>query len=192
MIDSDSTGDAARFLPLDVLEARRAALPPAPANAGRVVCIVSRGDRGRRDVLPRASMTAAMGVPGDAWGRQRKPHPEAQLTVMQRDVAELMANGQPLELSGDNLIFDLDLSAANLPVGSRLRAGSATLDVTPMPHNGCRKFRARFGPGALQLVSRRELRHLNLRGVYMRVVEDGEIAAGDAVTVISRGAAASV
>ena len=131
-------------------------------------------------------MTAESGVLGDAWGRQARPAPEAQLAVMHVGIAELVANGQPLTLFGDNLFLDLDLSSANLPSGSRLRAGTATLEVTPEPHNGCRKFRERFGDAALGLVSRGDLRHLNLRGVYMRVVEDGAIAVGDPVRVLSR------
>ena len=44
----------------------------------------------------------------------------------------------------------------------------------------------RFGDAALRLVSRGDLRHLNLRGVYMRVVDDGEIATGDPVQLLSR------
>jgi len=131
-------------------------------------------------------MTPESGIPGDAWGRQRRPAPEAQLTVAQIDIAELIANGQPLTLFGDNLFLELDLSAASLPRGSRLRAGTATLEVTPEPHDGCRKFRERFGDAALRFVSQRDLRHLNLRGVYMRVVEDGDIAVDDPVHVLSR------
>lgn len=185
LIDSASIGDPARFRPLDVLETQFAALPPAPRDAGRVHLVVKRGPRGR-EALPQALMTPESGIPGDAWGRQRHPAPEAQLTVMQADVAELIANGQPLTLFGDNLFLELDLSEANLPPGSRLRAGTVTLEVTPEPHNGCRKFRERFGDGALRFVSTRDLRHLNLRGVYMRVVGEGEIAAGDPVQVLSR------
>ena len=185
-VDSQATGDPATFLPFETLASRLVALPAAPRSDGRVVSLISRGDGGRRTLLDRALMTPDSGMPGDAWGRGRRPNPEAQLTVMQRDVAELIANGQPLELFGDNLILELDLSSENLPVGSRLRVGGAVFEVTPMPHNGCRKFRARFGLDALQLVSDKALRHRNLRGVYMRVVESGEVAAGDAVTVISR------
>jgi MOSC domain-containing protein YiiM len=84
------------------------------------------------------------------------------------------------------MFLDLDLSAANLPAGAVLRAGTVTLEVTPMPHNGCRKFRARFGDSALRFVSARELRHLNLRGIYLRVTEEGEIAVGDPVKVLRR------
>ena len=108
------------------------------------------------------------------------------MTVIQSDVAELIANGQPLSLFGDNLYLDLDLSSANLPIGSRLRAGGVTLEISPLPHNGCQKFNARFGNGALKFVSKRELRHRNLRGVYMRVVDAGELAVGDRVEVLSR------
>jgi MOSC domain-containing protein YiiM len=188
VIDSESQGDAATFLTLPVLEARLAALPAAPRTGGRVVSLVSRQDGGRRVLLDRATMTPEAGIPGDRWGRGSRPNPEAQLTVMQRDVAELIANGQPLELFGDNVVLDLDLSNENLPTGSRLRAGGVTLEVTALPHNGCKKFRARFGPDALRLVSDQAIRHRNLRGVYMKVVESGEIAPGDTVTVISRGA----
>jgi MOSC domain-containing protein YiiM len=138
-------------------------------------------------VLDRAEVSPASGVPGDAWERRPDPDPQAQLTVMQLDVATLIANGQPLELFGDNLIVDLDLSGHALPTGSRLRIGGATLEVTPLPHNGCRKFRARFGADALRFVARADTRHRNLRGVYMRVVQAGEVSAGDLVTVLRRG-----
>ena len=168
------------------LEARLLELPAAPRDAGRVVYLVSRPAKNQRTLLSRATLTATAGMPGDTWGHGRNPNPKSQLTVMQRDVAELIAGGQPLELFGDNIILELDLSTANLPVGSRLRAGSVTLEVTPMPHNGCSKFRSRFGAEALQLVFNPALSDRNLRGVYMRVVEDGEVAVGDTVTVISR------
>jgi MOSC domain-containing protein YiiM len=105
---------------------------------------------------------------------------------MQFGVADLIANGQPLTLFGDQMFLELDLSARNMPPGTRLQAGTSLLEVTPMPHNGCRKFRARFGDGALRLVSMPQLRHLNLRGVYLSVVEAGDIAVGDPVRVVSR------
>jgi MOSC domain-containing protein YiiM len=60
-----------------------------------------------------------------------------------------------------------------------------------MAHNGCRKFRARFGDDALRFVSQHALRHRNLRGIYMRVVEKGEVRIGNPVDVISRALAPS-
>jgi ribosomal protein S18 acetylase RimI-like enzyme len=80
----------------------------------------------------------------------------------------------------------LDISAANLPPGSRVRIGNAVLEVTPLAHNGCKKFRARFGDDALRFVSKTELRPRNLRGIHVRVIEGGEVGVGDQVEVILR------
>ena len=185
-IDSESVGDADRYRTLAHLEERLNALPGAPQESGRVALIVVRGEHGRREQPERIRLEVDAGVPGDAWGRQREPHVEKAIAVMQIDVAELIANGQPLALFGDNLFLSLDLSTENLPPGTRLRVGGALLQVTPMPHNGCHKFQARFGPDALRFVSKAELRHRNLRGVYLRTVESGEITPGDPVSVTER------
>jgi MOSC domain-containing protein YiiM len=107
---------------------------------------------------------------------------------MQIGVAELIANGQPLELFGDNLFLDLDLSKDNLPPGAQLRIGGATLVVTPKAHNGCKKFLARFGEDALRFVSDPADRPRNLRGIYLRVIAPGDIQVGDRVEVLARGA----
>jgi len=185
-ITSHTTGDVDRFRTSDDLRRSLAELPAAPKDSGRVTLIVRRMDKGQRETPDRLQLTPEAGIPGDAWSRQRRPDPDAQIAVMQADVARLIANGQPLELFGDQLFLDLDLSVENLPPGSRLRVGSATVEVTPMPHNGCGKFRARFGLDAVGLVSDPQLRHRNLRGIYLRVVEPGAAAVGDSVAVISR------
>ena len=188
-IDSNSVGDPARHLALEDLKRGLEALTSVPRDGGRVVLIVRKREGGVRETLDRIVVTPELGIPGDAWGRRAEPDREMQLAVMQTDVAELIANGQPLTLFGDNLIVELDLSASSLPAGSRVRVGDATLEVTPMPHNGCRKFRARFGDDALRFVSAPELRQRNLRGIYMRVVGAGEVATGVPIEVISRAAA---
>ncbi|MGQ0720789.1 MAG: MOSC domain-containing protein [Candidatus Eiseniibacteriota bacterium] len=185
-IDSDSVGDPWRYRTLDDLGSALERLPAAPRDQGRVSLIVRRGEGGRREIVRRIRLTPEEGVPGDAWGRQDDANPEAQIAVMQTGVASLIANGQPLELFGDNLFVELDLSRGNLPEGARLRAGGATLMVTPKPHNGCRKFRARFGDDALRFVSKPEQRHLNLRGIYLRVTESGEVRQGDVVEILQR------
>jgi MOSC domain-containing protein YiiM len=184
-------GDATCHLLLARLEAGLGALPAPPRDSGRVMLVVRRRPDRMRETLGRVELQPEDGVPGDAWGRREHRDPEAALTVMQVDVAELIANGQPLTVFGDNLFLDLDLSAQNLPTGSRLRVGRALLEVTAKPHNGCHKFAARFGHDALRLVSRPERRQRNLRGIYMRVVEAGEVAVGDPVEVLSRPDASS-
>ncbi len=181
-------GDAERHLPMEDLLKRLAALPRAPRDRGEIAALFARPGSNERTPIEKANLTAAGGMPGDRWSRPREgkpdPRPDKMLATMQAGVARMIANGQPLGLFGDNLYLDLDLSAANLPAGTRLRAGGAVLEVTPEPHNGCLKFKARVGADALRLVSRKEDRHRNLRGIYLKVIEDGLVAAGDPVEVL--------
>ena len=180
-------GDPTRHLALAELERRLVALAPASRDAGDVALVVRRQPDKTRETPKRVTLGPSTGVPGDAWERRASPDPEEQLTVMQVDVAETIANGQALTVFGDNLFVALDLSAENLPAGSRVRVGGALLEVTPRPHDGCRKFATRFGHDALRVVSKRELRSRNLRGIYMRVVEAGDVAVRDPIVVVSRG-----
>ena len=179
-------GDPSRHVPRADLEAALAGLPLAPRDAGHVALIVCRRADKVRETPERVHLHPGTGIPGDGWGRKETPDPEAEITIMQLDVAELIANGQPVTVFGDNLLVDLDLSTGNLPTGSRVRIGGATLEVTAKPHNGCRKFAARFGQQALRFVAARELRHRNLRGIHLRVVEPGDVAVGDRIDVLSR------
>jgi len=186
-IHSGTVGDATRFLAFHELASGLVSVLPAPADHGRVRLIVRRSSGGSREVLDRVRLSVDSGVPGDAWNRRERGSVDAQISVIQFDVAVLIANGQPLPLFGDNLFLNLDLSAENLPPYSLVRVGGATLAVTSKAHNGCHKFRARFGPGAAQFVTAPQLRHRNLRGVYMRVVKDGEVVVGDGASVARRG-----
>ncbi len=184
----EARGEPARHLTTTQLEEGFRALPPAPKDIGQLTLIVRRPTKDAREVLLRARLSPEAGLPGDNWSQKPSPDPTAQLTVMQTSVAELVANGQSLALFGDNLFVDLDLSVANLPLGSRLRVGGAVVEVTPMPHDGCSKFNARFGNNALRFVNTKPTRHLNLRGIYWRVIEAGDIEVGSPIQVLSRPA----
>ena len=179
-------GDAESHRTLAALDAALSALPGAPRDAGRLALIVRRHSDGLRETLDRVMLSAEEGVPGDGWNRRPPRDPQAQIAVMRRDVAEVIAAGQPLTLFGDNLFVDLDLSAASLPCGSRLRVGDAVVEVTPKPHNGCHKFNGRFGGDALRFVQQKPTRDQNLRGIYWRVAEPGEVCVGDPIHVLSR------
>jgi MOSC domain-containing protein YiiM len=185
-VDSSSLGDPDRHAGEAALEAALDGLPPAPRAVGQLIAIIRRSQNGSRERLLRAALTRGGGLDGDAWARPWFPDAESQITAMQARVASVLANRQPLELFGDNLFVELDLATASLPAGSRVRIGTAVLEVTAKPHNGCKKFRARFGDAALRVVSRAERRHLNLRGIHLRVVEDGEVEVGSEIAVISR------
>jgi hypothetical protein len=123
---------------------------------------------------------------GDKWARQSTRKPGEEIAVMQWGVAQIIAQGQPVELAGDQLYLDLDLSASNLPVGARVRVGAAELEVSPVAHMGCSKFAGRFGKAALAWTLERALRPLRLRGLYLIVRSGGRVKLGDAVQVLSR------
>ena len=168
----------------DELERLWAAAGPAPADAGRVRLVVRRTAPAVHEVLERGELCVERGLVGDRW--IDAPDPLNQVTLMNARAAELVADGKPLHLPGDNLQVDLDLSEANLPAGARLRVGEAELEVTPEPHLGCGLFAERFGADALRWVNLPAQRPKRLRGVNCRVVTGGVVAVGDRVEVLGR------
>lgn len=179
-------GERARHLDRATLEERVRALPTAEKDIGVLELMVARGPNGERVLHQRARLTVAGGMPGDRWAKQEKPD-DSQLAVTNASVARVIANGQPLELHGDNLYLSLDLSAENLPIGSRVEIGEeALLEVTPKAHNGCKKWAQRFGLDAMQLNLDDAWRARNLRGIYFRVVREGVVNVGERVVVKSR------
>jgi MOSC domain-containing protein YiiM len=166
------------------LAERIARLPPPPTDDGRVVLVVVRPATDERVLPARCRLTPEGGVEGDRWSQRETPVRDTQVTAMRADVARVLANGQPIQLAGDNLFVDLDLSPANLPAGIRLRVGSALCEVTPKPHNGCTKFAARFGDDALAITGAEAFRSWRLRGLHLSVLEAGEVAPGDRIAVL--------
>lgn len=173
-------------LPFAVLAEQLRDLPPAPRDAGTVALVVARPTVGERQTPARCPLTPEAGVQNDRWGQKSRPNPEQQITVMRADVARVFANGQPLALFGDNLLVELDLSNENLPAGTRLRVGTALCEVTPYPHTGCGKFASRFGQEARDVTFADEFVDWRLRGLYIRVLEAGDVGPGDRIEVLSR------
>jgi MOSC domain-containing protein YiiM len=173
-------------LAYEALEAGLQQLPPPPTDEGTVVLVVARPDVEERRTPARCRLTPEGGVDGDRWAQRENPDPQAQITVMRADVARLFANGQPLLRFGDNLLVELDLSLANLPAGTRLRVGTALCEITPKAHTGCGKFAARVGQDARDLTAAPAFQDQRLRGLYIRVLEPGDVGPGDPIRVLSR------
>ena len=170
------------------LEAALPTILAAPRDVGVLELIVRRPAVEEREVVDEARLDLDEGLVGDNWkarGRakgRRPPNPKAQITVTGSRISALVARTpERWPLAGDQLYVDLDLSAENLPPGTRLQIGSAVIEVTDEPHTGCEKYRARFGMDALAFASTPQGRSLNLRGINARVVEPGTIRTGDSV-----------
>jgi hypothetical protein len=179
-------GDLRRHLTRAALETAIADLPPAPRDRGSVQLLVARGQAGERFLHDAAELTREGGMPGDRWFGNGRYGPNYQLATTRSDFARVVANGQPLELHGDNLYLHLDISSENLPPGSLVQLGGALTMVTPQAHNGCKKWVQRFGLDAMQLNLAPAYRGLHLRGIYLQVVEDGTVRVGDPAVVVAR------
>jgi hypothetical protein len=161
----------------------------SPADGGVLQLIVRRSQPGQREILGEGMLDLAQGLVGDGWSTRPSPrtpdgspHPDMQLTIMNaRAVALVARERERWPLAGDQLFIDLDLSAANLPPGSRLALGSAVIEVTAQPHTGCGKFMARFGAEATRFVNSPVGKQLRLRGINAKVVKPGVIRVGDVV-----------
>lgn len=188
----------------DALEREwRARAAPRTDRLVALVVRLPRADRrasSRRALPERAALTIEGGLDGDRWAIERREDLAAspdlalhggaadrQLTVMELRAIECISTHDlfghlALEVPGDNLVVDFDLSTANLPIGARFSVGDATLEVTAPPHLGCKKFEARYGPAALAWVNSPSGRERRLRGLNARVITPGVVALGARVS----------
>jgi MOSC domain-containing protein len=168
------------------LEAALDHLRQTPKDAGVVELIVRRPEVDQREVLDEAELDVSVGLIGDNWkvrGSKRTPdgsaHPEMQINIMNSRVTALVAQERERwPLAGDQLYIDMDLSKENLPAGSRIAVGSAVLEVSELPHTGCKKFVARFGTEAMEFVNSDLGKQLCLRGINAKVVQGGTVKVG--------------
>lgn len=176
------------------LEAGMEYIRQSPKDHGTLKMIVRRPQDDGRETVTEAEITLTDGLVGDNWRQRGSKHmpngsanPEAQITVMNARIIALVARSEERwPLAGDQLFVDLDLSEENLPPGTRLAIGTLVIEVSAVPHTGCRKFSDRFGVEAMKFVNSPEGRQLHLRGINTRVVQPGTIRVGDVVRKVSR------
>lgn len=170
------------------LDARIDDIAAAPSEVGRVELVVARPAEGERLVLDSAELRPGVGLVGDNYLERGSSKPEggpadplAELNLMSARALDAVSGDDRgrWPLAGDQLILDFDLSEANCPAGTRFAVGTAVIEVTAKPHNGCAKFADRYGVDAARWVNSRK--DLRLRGICAVVVEAGTVATGDTI-----------
>lgn len=177
-------------LTMEQLESGLDHIRQSPQDEGVLEVIVRRPQIGERELLTEGELDTVEGLVGDNWRARGSSgtadgsaHPEMQLTIMNSRAADLVSQDKARwHLAGDQLYVDMDLSDDNLPAGTRLAIGSAVVEVTAVPHTGCKKFVERFGLDAMKFVNSPVGKQLHLRGINTKIVQAGTIRVGDVVT----------
>lgn len=174
------------------LEAGMDHIRQSPKDNGTLMMIVRRPQEDEREIVGEGELDPLHGVLGDNWKTRGSGHTpdglvnsNTQITIMNaRTIALLAQDEERWSLAGDQLYIDMDLSADNLPAGTRLTIGSAVIEVSAEPHTGCKKFSSRFGVEAMRFVNSPEGKQLHLRGINAKVIQAGRIRVGDIVRKI--------
>lgn len=182
----------AKHLTIAELEEGLDKIRQSPKQNGTLALLVRRPQTETREILEEGELSLTEGLVGDNWKTRGigsspnwSPNIETQLTVMNaRAIAHIAQDKDRWHLAGDQLFVDFDISEDNLPTGTKLSIGSAMIEVTAEPHNGCKKFVSRFGLDAMHFVNSPVGKQLHLRGINAKVVQPGIIRVGDVVKKI--------
>ena len=174
------------------LEAGMDHIRQSPKDNGTLMMIVRRPNVDEREIISEGELNPLEGLVGDTWKARVSGHTpdgsantNTQITIMNsRTIALLAQDEERWPLAGDQLYIDMDLSTDDLPPGTRLALGSAVIEVSAVPHTGCKKFSSRFGVEAMKFVNSPEGKQLRLRGINAKVIQAGRIRVGDLVIKI--------
>jgi MOSC domain-containing protein YiiM len=159
----------------------------APREGGVVRLLCVRPKPNARSYPDKITMTRAHGVTGDFEASRPwltlpdgSPDPRNQVSIMPWQVLDLVWRDRDrVPHPGDNIAVDMNLTEANLPVGTLLAAGTAILKVSDEPNDGCVKWKVRKGRAAYDWITHPDHLPLRLRGLYCSVEKDGEMRLGE-------------
>ncbi len=172
------------------LRAQMGHILAAPKDNAPIEMLCLRPGFGEREVVQELTLTVDQGIPGERWTTapwirrpDGSPDPRIQISILPTRVMNavwLDRENQPHP--GDPIVADLDCSYSNLPVGSRLQAGTAVLEVSDVFNDACVKWKARYGTPAKDWITDRENVHLRLRGLLCSIVQGGTLTMQDELT----------
>jgi len=159
----------------------------APNSGATIGQLCFRPDFGLRTFPIALDMTVNHGIIGERWNKKPwltlpngEPDPRIQVSILSQRVMDLCWRDHTNTVHpGDPIVVDMNLSAANLPVGTRLSAGSALLEVSDKFNTACIKWRDRYGNDSLRWINKRDNRDFRLRGILCKIVRDGTVKVGD-------------
>lgn len=152
-------------------------------------CVCVRPDLDQRAFPEVLELDSTRGAIGDRWERRTwmhladgSPDPRVQVALANATtIAWLQSLTGNAHHPGDTLLVELDLSTANLPVGTRLRIGTAELEISDIENDACAKFAKQFGSDVFAWIRAPENRAKRFRGLFARVVRSGVVRNGDAI-----------
>lgn len=164
----------------------------APKDETVVAGLCFRPAFNQREFPQSLHMTRDRGIPGERWTTapwlklpDGAPDPRIQVSLLPLRVMDLVwRDRQNTPHPGDPIVCDLDMSEANLPVGTLLQVGSAVLRVSDVFNDGCVKWKVRYGQAAKDWVTAEGHPPLRLRGVLCSIEQDGEVSVGGPVRKI--------
>lgn len=169
------------------LSAARQHVLKAPKDNAPIEMLCRRPGYGEREIVDTLTLTIDEGIPGERWKTSPwmrlpdgGPDPRIQVSILPTRVMDavwLDRTTQPHP--GDPIVADIDCSYANLPVGSRIQAGTAILEISDVFNDGCIKWKKRYGTAAKDWITDRENVHLRLRGLLCKVIQNGTVTTGD-------------
>ncbi len=164
----------------------------APTNDAEITLLCRRPDRNQREFPDRLEMSMAGGVAGDyemakPWlvYEDGSPDPRNQVSILPHRVLELVwRDRENVAFPGDTIVADMNMTLDNLPIGTKLQIGSAAVEVSDIWNEGCAKWKVRMGRDAYDWTSAPEHEPLRLRGIYCRIIADGEVRMDDRIIKI--------